>query len=462
MRWVALPALALLCACATPPPAPVAPADTLQTFALRRLDQGVPGLPPPSSGWDEGQWFDAALALNPQLAAERAQVDAVAAAERTAAEYPNPSLQLFGEYLTAAAHSAAWLYGLSLDFLLREPGARARLRQQAALESALAQSDLADSIWQVRATLRLALLDAVTAQDEGALLAGLSEARLALVRSDRSRLELGDLARPQLLEDELELARAEQRQREARARELDAVARLAAAVGVPAAALEGVPLRWHDWARIERLTVAANGEWRTEALIARPQVVHALREYDLAELALKGEVAKRWPQLHVTPAFAWGGGGLRDADALNNTIESESALAVSFELPIFNQHQGAIGEALARRRAAGENIKAVQAALFAQIDRAEAAWPAARQAWQDTAQQAQMAERQEQAEARALAAGAGERASLVTAQIALTEAQLTQLAAAYHAQLALGNLEDAYRRPLGAAAGARSVGMPPS
>jgi outer membrane protein, heavy metal efflux system len=446
-RGITWLAPALLCACAhAPPPAPLTAADSARDFAARQLI--VPGLPPLAQGWDRAQWLEAALALNPQLAQERAEVDAAVAGERTAAEIPNPSLQLFGEYLTAAAHSAAWLYGVSMDFLLREPGARARARQQAALESALARSELSESIWQVRAALRLALLDAVSAQDDSDLLGQLADARQALLKSDRNRLALGDIARAQVLNDDLELARVEARQREAQARTTDARARLAAAVGVPTAALQSVPLRWGEWSQVPQLPDADAAQWRSDALIGRPQVVHALRQYDLAEVALRGEVARRWPQLHVTPAYAWGGGGLRDVDALNSPIDSESALGVSFELPILNQHQGPIGEAVARRRLAGEQLRAVQAEIFGQIDRAEAAWPQARQAWLDTRHLAELATSQQHAEERVVAAGESERGSALAARIETTEAALAALRAAYEAQLAFGALEDAYRRPL--------------
>ena len=121
---------------------------------------------------------------------------------------------------------------------------------------------------------------------------------------------------------------------------------------------------------------------------------------------------------------------------------------MSFELPLLNQHQGQIGEAVARRTAAGEHLKAVQAQIFEQIDRAELAWPSARQAWDDTRKAAELTERQREAEQRALRAGASERASLVAAQVAATEAQLAVLDAAYAAEVAFGALEDAYRRPL--------------
>jgi outer membrane protein, heavy metal efflux system len=443
---LALLLAATLTACiAAPPPAPIEPANTSAEFGARRL-AALPGLPPAAAGWDRSQWLAAALELNPQLAERRAEVAAAAAAERTAAERPNPNMELFAEYLTDAAQSAAWLYGLSLDFLLRQPGARARERERARLETALAQSDLADSIWQVRAALRQALLDAVASQDEARLLESLADERRALLEGDRRRVELGDLDRAQLLDDQLELARARQRLQLSEARGQAAVARLAAAVGVPAAALKEVPLRWNNWTAIDTLPDTAAGGWRDQALIGRPQIVSALREYDLAELALKNAAAQRWPQLHVTPAYAWGPGGARE-ETLED-IAQESAVGVSFELPIFNQHQGPIGAAVARRTAAGEHLKAVQADIFAQIDRAELAWPAARAAWDGARQAAEIAARQSARAERALAAGSSDRSDLLTARIGATEAQLAVLEAAYTAQVAFGELEDAYRRPL--------------
>ena len=435
----------IIAACASVPPrAPLEPSATAAEYGARRLE--VPGLAPPSSGWDLSQWLAAALQLNPALAAERAEVVAVAAGERTAAERPNPNMQLFAEYLVSAAESGSWLYGLSLDFLLRPHGERARARQRAALETALAESDLSESLWEVRAALRQGLLDAVAAQDESALLEALVGARQGLLDSDRRRLEEGDIARSQVLADELELARAQQRAREWRARGADARARLAAAVGVPVAALESVPLRWGDWAAIEALSTDPAQRWRSDALIARPQIVHALREYDLAEIGLESEAAKRWPHLEITPAYAWGGDGVHEQSL--NDVARESALAVSFELPLLNQHQGPIGQAVARRTLAGEHLRAVQAQIFAEIDRAELAWPTTRQGWLEAQGVAVLAERQREAQARALAAGASERASVLGAQIAALEAQLSVLEAAYAAQVAYGALEDAYRRPL--------------
>src|SRR5882762_7927746 len=347
--------LAVLTACASAPQAPPPdPSRTAAAFAARRLDALPADAALAGATWSLQQWFDAALRLNPQLAESRAHVFAVAAAERTAAEHPNPAMDLFGEYVDTAARSGAWLYGVSLDFLLRRPGDRARARRNAAVQTAVAESDLAEAIWRVRASLRLALLDVASARDEAALLESLVGERQALLASGRARADAGQLARTETLASELELARAEQRLDHARARQLDAEARFAAAVGLPVSALEGVAVRWDRWADIAALVPAAARDWRGEALIGRPEIVRAVREYDLADISLQGELAKRWPEAHVSPGYTWGHDGIRQ-DPLNDVIH-ENALGVGFELPVFNQHQGAIGEAVARRVTAGDGF----------------------------------------------------------------------------------------------------------
>ena len=447
--WIAaaLPIAALAACAASLRPLPIDPASTAGAFSARRLELPQAQVPTSAADWNRAQWLVAALRFNPQLAEARARIAVSMAAERTAAQHPNPTLNLFTEYVGAAAHGAAWLYGLSLDFLLRRPGDRTRAIDYAAVETALAKSDLTESIWSVRSALRLALLDAVSSRDEATLLEALVTERQTLLASDRARADAGDIARAQMLADELELARALQRVRRAQSRGADALSRVAAAVGVPLAALDDTLVRWDGWADIDALDAGAlPNDWRIAALVGRPEIIHALGQYDLAEIILQNEVAKRWPEVHLTPGYAWGDHGVRE-DAFNDFAQ-ETALGLNLELPLFNRHQGPIGEALARRTAAGQHLIAVQAELFGQIDRAEQAWPRARAAWRDAAAMVAIANRQHDVELRSLAAGAGDRAGVAAADVAATEAQLLLLAAAYDAECAFGALEDAYRRPL--------------
>ena len=444
---LALLAVSALAACAnTPTPAPADASSSAAAYAARRLDDRLRGLPSAADGWNRAQWLSAALQLNPRLAEARARIAVSLAAERTAAQRPNPTMNLFGEYVETAAGSSAWLYGLSLDFLLRRPGDQARARSYAALQTAIARSDLAESIWSVRAALRQALLDVVASRDETAQLQALTSGRQQLLATDRARADIGEIARTEVLDDELELSRIQQRLSQTQARAEDALTRLAAAVGVPVVALDGVPVQWDAWAEIGALVPNASADWRSEALVGRPEIIRALREYDLAGITVQGEVAKRRPQLHVTPGYAWGAHGVR-ADPLND-VAQENALGAGFELPLFNSHQGPIGEALAGREAAGEHLKAVQALLYEQIERAEQAWPRVRQAWDAATHIAASAVRRREAEERALAAGAADRASVLSADMSASEAQLSLLQAAYEAEMAFAAMEDAYRRPL--------------
>jgi outer membrane protein, heavy metal efflux system len=440
-----------LAACATlPPRAPADPSHDAEAFAARRLNGSVQDLPPAVSGWNREEWFRAALALNPQLAETRAAALAVAAGERTAAERPNPTLNLFGEYVTAAATSAAWLYGLSLDFLLPRRGERSRAMAGASLQTEAAQADVEEAIWQVRSEVRQALLDANYAHDEAALLATVVTDREALLASNRALATAGEIAQSETLTEELELARARQRLARAQALASDATVRLAAAVGVSSAALDGIPLHWEDWADISALAMAPREEWRSAALIGRPQLVHALREYDLTDIALQTEVSKRWPQFHVSPGYAWDKSGLRQ-DTLDDTLHDtlhDNEVGVSFELPVFNRHEGPIGEALARRKLAGEHLHAVQAQLFEEIERAETAWPQAEQAWRAADAAGALARRQSASQERAFTAGATDRPALIAARLEATETELITLESAYNAQLAFAALESAYRRPL--------------
>ena len=450
-RCVVALGVSLIGACAaTPPSAPADPKGNAQAFAARRLDGALSDLPAPAGGWSREEWFRAALLLNPQLAEARASALAVAAGERTAAERPNPNLNLFGEYVTAAAGGAGWLYGLSVDFLLPRRGERARAMAAAALETQAAESDVAEKIWQVRSEVQQALLDVAYAHDETALLKHLVADRAALAASSRALAAAGEIAKVESLTQELELAHERQRLAQAQALGADAEARLAAAVGVSVAALDGVPVRWEGWADIGSLTPKLSSEWRNDALIGRPKLVRALREYDLAENALQSEVAKRWPQLHVTPGYAWDKSGARqDAsdDTLHDTLH-DNELGLSVDLPIFNRHEGPIGEALARREAAGEHLQAVQAEFFEEIERAERAWPQARAAWQEVSGAMTLAERQHASEEHSFKAGVIDRPTLLIADLAAREAELASLEAAYNAELAFGALENAYRRPL--------------
>src|SRR5207247_440972 len=131
---------------------------------------------------------------------------------------------------------------------------------------------------------------------------------------------------------EMDAARASREATEARAK-------LAAAVGIPAGALEHAALCLQDLRAPQPPAPSAAEELRRRALRERPDVLAALADYASTEAELRGELAKQYPDLQLGPEFAWDQG------------QARWSLGVSLTLPLFNRHRGPIAEAETRRAA---------------------------------------------------------------------------------------------------------------
>ncbi|WP_293395872.1 TolC family protein [Nevskia sp.] len=426
-----------LAACAAAPPLPTAGAGAgLVAFETKRLDATSLGLPPMANGWDRAQWFALAQAGSPALAEMRARLSLAKAGVVTAGQRPNPTLNLSGEYLAAAAGMPAWLLGVAVDFLLQASGTRDRAQAIAWLQTDIASAALGDQLWQLRMSTQNALLEAVAAADEAQLLKRIIELHRQLLDVERRRCAAGAGTSTDVLRAEAELSAAVQRRQQADQRVLAARQRLATTIGLPLAAIADAPLQWPDWDRPDRLAADGVRLDREAALLERPQLLQALREIDIAELVLQTEVARRWPDLRLSPGYTWDHG------------ERKLQLGVGLSLPMFNRNEGPIAEALAQRELAARHLETVEAGLYAQIDSAERAWPAARERWQAALADRQRLARLAEVERRRLAEGESDRPALLSAEITAAEAELLQQGAALDAQRDFAALEDACRTPL--------------
>lgn len=396
----------------------------------------MPGLPPVADGWTPSQWLLAAQSNNPVLAEVRSRLVLTEAGEITAAQRPNPTLNLSTEYIAAVAGMPAWLYGAAVDFLLQAVGSRDRAKAVAQLQTRAAATDLVDALWQSRSSVRATLLEATAAQVEVKWLDALIAQREHLLNAARLRLAAGEAAATEMLRAELDRWAALQRRQQALNKLADARQRLAGVIGVPAIALADAPLHWPDWDRLDQLKVPVGPVDRDAALLARPELLRALRETDLAELGVQTELARRNPDVRISPAYTWDHG------------VRKNQLSVGAPIPLFNQNEGPIAEAQARRELATRHLLAVQAVLVSQMEAAERQWPVALDNWRaannNQRRLAELAAR----ERRLLVEGASDRPTLVAAEAAYTEAALLTATVALDAQRAYGALEDAYRKPL--------------
>ena len=292
--------------------APLKPESSAQEFAARRLtevrvhDELLRLLPQsaadwPPREWDRAQLLAVALTQNPQLAVARAQINAALAREITAAQAPNPDLTLQSEYARHDAHP--WLYGISLNWLLRSPERRRLERELAGLDTNNERLQLMDQAWAVRSALAEALSDWQAGRRRLNLLGRLAAAQDRLLAVERDRVKAGEDAPGELVINQQARIQIEQQEAELR-RDVDtAQAAAAKALGLPPEALDSVTFAWPDWGEPPPVDEDTRRATREQALLSRADLGFAIGEYAAAEAKLQQSIARQYPQLELSPGY---------------------------------------------------------------------------------------------------------------------------------------------------------------
>jgi cobalt-zinc-cadmium efflux system outer membrane protein len=432
----------LLSACASAPPAPLDPESSAHRLEARSLDDprvaaalARTGLST-ASGWTLDSLTVAAWALRPEIAVAAADVAIAAAAERTAAELPNPTLSLDPAYLydNASGALSPWTLAASLGFTIETGGKRDIRKAQSRAESNVRRWQLAEATWQARQDIRKALIARLVAQ----LTLATAEREIALRQSFSAWVEnafrFGAVAQTDRLTAATSLAQAQGTLRTARGDLAAADAALAAAVGVTT---DHFPFKTLTAPLTDMLPNPGGAETlRDEALINRLTVRRALADYGVTEQALRMAVAKQYPDISFGPGYVYDKG------------DRGVTLNLGFTLPLFHGAQAAIDEALAARAKAATQFEAAQGTALAEIETASARYGAALAAWSESKTAEAAGDQAVAAVDRRLAMGAADRGEVVTAglvQIASRRATLDALRAALDA---LGAIEDGLQRPL--------------
>jgi outer membrane protein TolC len=331
--------------------------EALREFLGQRLGVPVPSWPLPR--WDARSLTAAAFFFQPALDGARARVDGARAAIRTAGARPNPTLSVTPEFVTNPETGLApWVAATQLDWPIETAGKR-RYRIQQAQESALAAREaFATRTWDVRhavvttlvelaaARRRVTLLEQSTALQEQ--LAGRMEARVN--RGVASEVELAPL-RLAALQSQRELAAA-------RTEQARLVPALAASIGVPAQQLAPREIRDPPPPEADPLAALTRGEALRGALLGRSDIRAALARYAAAEAALRLELARQYPDLHLGTGYTFDQG------------ENKWLLGLSLQLPLLDQNQGPIAQAEAAREEASASFTETQARVISQVEEA--------------------------------------------------------------------------------------------
>lgn len=440
-------AAGLLAGCATTslPPAPQPfsaeqsaarlDARSLRDPALAQfLAENLGAAPAAGAAWDFETFAWAAFYYHPSLAVARAQWQRARAEEQTANARPNPTVSLAPGYNSSHDPGISpWFPAINFDFLLQSRAKRTHQADVSRAESEAARLGVLAAAWQVRTELRRALADLAHARQRETVLrtqTDLAQKLLSLLEQRRAAGRIGSI---ELSAARVTLLNAEAAAADARAQAVAAHVRVAAALGLSVAALEGVELPVPPLTAplaSEALAVA-----RRQSLQSRADVLAALAHYESAQAALELEAAKQQPDVHLGPGYQWDQGA------------NKWSLALTFELPIFHRNEGPIAVAVAHRAEAAAQFLAAQAQAIAAIDTAAAAQAAAAAQLVHTQHLRDESRRQSSLAQQRLTLGAADQVEVSTARLDAAAVELALLDAETAAALAAGQLEDALQIP---------------
>lgn len=399
----------------------------LETFIQKNLGHAV--RPWPAKVWNLKMLTLAAIYYSPALQQARAQVNAAKAGIITAGERPNPTFRL------RPGIPSPYLYTLDLLFHVRTAGKRKIMVAQAKDLTAAARLNLAQATWKVSSNVRAALVSYFLATRKVHLLQLEERLQARKVKLLRQRFHAGDISRPALANAHLSLLQAHVAVDAAIGRISERRAAVAAAVGIPVTALQGIQLAWPDFGRPLNASSISSRQIQRDAVLNRLDVRKALAEYAAAQKELQLQIARQHSNILIGPGY--------------NLNSDYFRLRYAVTLPIFNRDQGPIAQAEARRKEAAAAFLATQANAIAQSEEALARY---RDAWNQLVGTKKALAQLEQVvipkAARSVAAGESGRLALNAVLLQRPGMAQAWLAALGRTQNALGELQDVIQRPL--------------
>ena len=419
---------------ASPPDATAAQltARSLQDPGLRRFLAANLGHEPATWNLETLSWV--AFYYHPSLAVARAQWATARAVATSAGVRPNPTIALAPGYnTTREAGISPWFPAVNFDFLLQSTRKVDLQRAAADADAEAARLGIYTAVWQVRKDLRAALLDATAASRREALLRTQASGQARLLALLEQRRAAGAIAPTEVSLARTALLRAEAAAADALSQSANARARIAAALGLPLEALDGI-----SFAAPAAGTVRASAELATarqHSLQTRADVLAALAKYQAAQAAVELAVAKQQPDFHLGPGYQWDQGA------------NKWSLALTFELPIFHHNEAPVAEAIARRAEAAAQFEATQAQALAAIDSALAAVKAAAAQLGHAQKLRAEIEKQNAVARRRFELGGADQVEVQSAQLDLATTDSLLADAETAAAQAAGQLEDALQVP---------------
>ena len=405
----------------------------LRAFIETNLSAALTVGAPPT--WDFTSLTLAAFYYHPDLDVARAKWATAEAGKTTAAERPNPILSVTPGYNATTGIPSPWFVTPTLDLPIETAGKRGYRLAHAQQLSEAARLRLATVAWQIRGRLRQTLVNLYAARATEGLLRQQQITQEQVLRLLEAQLAAGAVSPFEVRQARVAFDRSRLALHDAERQRGEAHAQLASAIGIPMSALDSAVLSFAGLS--EPPPALPSPGLRRQALFNRTDILGALADYAASEAALRLEIAKQFPDLHLSPGYEFDQG------------DHKWSLGLSVTLPVFNQNQGPIAEAEARRAENAAQFNALQARVLGELDRTTAAYHAALAKAATAGTLLTNLQKQREAAWARLDAGEISRLEVSTVELELNQAALNRVETLATAQQAFGDLESALQSPVG-------------
>jgi outer membrane protein TolC len=412
-----------------------------EPFHQYLLNNGYTSDSLPLQEWGVDELTYCALFFHPSLDVARSQWRAAESAEVAAAEKITPTAN--GSY----AHSnlanddkSPYAVGLSIDIPIETANKRDIRIENARHLSQAAKFEIAQTAWRLRNQVAQSLNEYQFNQQQIRLLTEEVARRQEIVAIYQKRLSLGAASNVELSTARLQLQTTASELNARQQNRLVLLSKLASNIGLPLAKVEAMHLLSDNDKQqansLAKSQLSMPADLQTAALLNRLDIRIALERYAAAEAKLKLEIAKQYPDIVISPGYAYEFG------------DKIWSLGLSGLLTLLNKNKVAIAEATQLREVEFAQFEALQTKVIAEANIANAELVQAKQALlnqQELFQQQQFSTQRMQQK---LVAGEIDRLELALIKLENIAAEKNVVLADFQLNSALSQLENTLQQPL--------------
>jgi len=348
---------------------PIDTAALTQKIASRRADNdqfhqfllnnGYTSGQLPIQQWKLDDLIYCALFFNPSLDIARAQWRSAEAAKLTAAEMRLPTIG--GQYSksnNASEEISPHAYGLSIEIPIETANKRNIRIESAQHLAEAAKLRIAQAAWQLRNEVIKTFTEYQANRQQITLMSKEQAYRKDIVAIYQKRIDLGESSNIELSRAKLQLQTLNTELESKQRNHLVLLARLANNLGLSLSQVEQMQLA--DTTDTKALANPSAADLQTRALLNRLDIRIALERYAVAEAKLKLEIAKQYPDIVISPGYAYEFG------------DKIWSLGLSSLMTILTKNKLAIAEATQLREVEAKQFEALQANVISEVNVANA------------------------------------------------------------------------------------------